>query len=421
MKIIHNPNENGLNVHERSSRIGGNDAHVSCRSIVYLHDCDFADPLRLGRARIRDPRHPSRHWIVQAGGLIKVTVVALALLPGVLFAMPASAFTGVLFDSINATAGTSSDYGVVGRSQENCNDGQGSIQRDYGYSFNYSSSSNVVIAKVEILFGLSSSSTKYTSRLSWRSSLGQTGYGYAIGDTTTTYTMVPAAYGNDITFTFSPSLGWADNWLYGVTGRSAYTTAFPEISNQKRICNSNGYVLGVVARSQFGVPPIRMTGAYFGQNSAESEQGSGNASTVPTSTYDGAFSSSVPGFNWGSTTGSATTTGTLVAHLNSMLGSSTSSFPMCVVYPWFVLSDMVEGQTLATQTAQTIVIQGAGIVPTSTFDLAGFNDVAAKTGFKNPFEMLLGFLEPLAWLSLGVSIFIDLFGNKGTSDPSSQN
>jgi len=149
--------------------------------------------------------------------------------------------------------------------------------------------------------------------------------------------------------------------------------------------------------------------AVIGQR-AEGRTQYGNI-PIPTSTYVGTVSSSgslLPNFSWGSATGTATSSGTYATHLDKYFSVATSTFPMCFVYPWFALIDLLEGQTLVNQTAQSIKI-GGGMMATTTFTLESFPSTATKIGFKSIIDQILAVFIPLMWLAFGLFVFVDLF------------
>jgi len=408
MDITHNTTPHGHNVHDRCGRFWRNDADLVGRRPLYVHYRDLACPARSGGARIHYLGDPSRASVVPRRAQLGQLVALLAtFLFGMSFAFQAHAATGIMFDTINETAGTSSSYGVAGIISQDCGTGI-TQQRPYGYQFEYATTSNVVIAELVAKFNGSVTST---SNLSWKNTDGQTGYGQAIPDTTTTYTLIPAANGNDITFTWSTVAPWPDNLSDGFTGVSAYTSLYPEISNQVLRCTTNGYISNVLPRNQFGVPPIQLIGVYNGSQTPE-QQAADPGAQVPTSTWDGTFGGSIPGIGFENATGSYSASGTYATHINSMVGNATTTFPMCFAYPWFVFLDTIQAQTLHSQIAQKLTITGAGIVPTSTFTLEQFPDVAAKIGFQDPYNQLIAFGESMLWLAFGLIVFLQIFAPK---------
>jgi len=138
---------------------------------------------------------------------------------------------------------------------------------------------------------------------------------------------------------------------------------------------------------------------------------------VPTSTYvetPTSAGSQIMDIGWGSVTGTVTSTGTYARHLDDFFDVATSTFPMCFVYPWFALIDLLEGQTLVNQTAQSITISG-GMVPTTTFSLQSFPTTAAAIGLRPVIDTILAFLIPILWLAFGLFVFVDLFAPKTDS------
>jgi len=133
-------------------------------------------------------------------------------------------------------------------------------------------------------------------------------------------------------------------------------------------------------------------------------------SLVPTSTSANTYTSFIPsvGFS-GSYTASSTRS--MQNKVDTFLGSSTGTFPMCIVYPWFTLIDVFQANT-SSGTSQSITINAAGIIPTSTWSLSSLPTFIASVGAKTFIDDTVRFIEPLLWLSLGLFIFVDLFGHK---------
>lgn len=130
----------------------------------------------------------------------------------------------------------------------------------------------------------------------------------------------------------------------------------------------------------------------------------------PGSLESGALNGYVPGTFW--TLDATTTISTQFQDkANSFLGAATGTFPMCLTYPWFSLIDFFVGNTTGTAT-QSLTIAGAGIIPTTTLSLAEFPDVLADTAAKPVLDPIIAGLQALAWLSLGLYIFTDVFGKK---------
>lgn len=146
----------------------------------------------------------------------------------------------------------------------------------------------------------------------------------------------------------------------------------------------------------------------------------GNAHATPmvTSTWTDSYgmATSMPAIGWGSGTGTYDPTGTFAAHLNNMAGVATNTFPICLVYPTFKIIDLVEAATLGAPVAQTLEIK-VGQGATTTFSLAGAPAVFAAMGLQIVWDMLWDFLEAIAWLTFGLAVLNDLFGNnKNTND-----
>jgi len=141
----------------------------------------------------------------------------------------------------------------------------------------------------------------------------------------------------------------------------------------------------------------------------------GTDTPIPTSTYDNTFADAIPDLSWGSSTNALTTSTFYGTKINNMFGSATNTFPLCMVPPWFALLDSLSGAT-ATNTPQTLVLGGAGIVPTTTFSLEQMPTVLANVGAKTAIETFTTFIKGLLWLAFGLYVFMDIFKPKAKND-----
>jgi hypothetical protein len=126
----------------------------------------------------------------------------------------------------------------------------------------------------------------------------------------------------------------------------------------------------------------------------------------PTSTYTGNFSQYLPSIGYGSDVNRASSTA-WTGHLNSMLGTATSTFPLCFVSPLFSLFDSFQG-SMATGTSETIIISG-GMFPTSTISMEGVNPVLARMGIADYANTIFPVVEGVLWLYFGWVVFTRIF------------
>jgi len=129
---------------------------------------------------------------------------------------------------------------------------------------------------------------------------------------------------------------------------------------------------------------------------------------VPTSTYDGTFSGTAGSIGFGTSTVSLSD-GIYSAKFQSMFGAATGTFPLCLVSPWIAFMDVLQGFTSVPQTANSMQINGLMGAPTTTLSLGSASTTFAQIGLKPILDLLIPFLEAMAWLSLGYFIFADLF------------
>lgn len=153
-------------------------------------------------------------------------------------------------------------------------------------------------------------------------------------------------------------------------------------------------------------------GAPIGGTDFESPIATSTNPELPTSTYGGEYESDVPSIGF-SDNGTMVESSELQDKMSLMIGGATSSFPLCVAYPWFQLLDFTIGNT-ATNTVTSISVAGGGIIPTTTISLNGTDEVLADIGAKSAIETIVQFMQALAWLGFGYYIYQDLFGAKKT-------
>jgi len=140
-----------------------------------------------------------------------------------------------------------------------------------------------------------------------------------------------------------------------------------------------------------------------------------NPVDVPTSTYDGTYSDLLPGIGFG--TGTAVLpSGIYSAKFSNMFGSATGTFPLCMVAPWIAFLDVFQGFTQVQQSATTIVLTSPLGGDTIVLSLASASSTFAAIGLKNVLDLLLPFLEGLAWLTFGVVVFRRIFMNESESN-----
>ncbi len=135
------------------------------------------------------------------------------------------------------------------------------------------------------------------------------------------------------------------------------------------------------------------------------------APPAATNTYTEFF----PTFTWGqsTSTGNGTATTTYESLLNTILGSATSSFPMCLINPWISLLDTFRGLSDGNLGQQTLVVgtKMGGENLTLNIDLGSVTNTTegATSSFLTIIEMATAFFISMGWATFGVMVFVDLF------------
>lgn len=391
----------GHNLHECRHLVFHDDADVARRCVVHVsnrHTADSSGSCSPGIRHLGGPARSSRLSRSAAG--VKIGTGIAGALFGVLFAFQAHA--ALLYD--NTAAGTTCTGCTVVSYAPN----QTSCYEDNHLLVTFSPTVSFRVEKIEMAMFSGEAVSLYIDVENhlgqWKTlQVGPMDQNYATYESGTSTAPQVILYANQLAeLSYSVFPGYTTtsdaNTHFGQELGIISDTTVYQIDN----CNTN------TLSEVYGSPKMKIWGTLLDE---ESTNAPGTEVPLPTSTYDGTYASSIPMISWSSSSNVLTTSTFFGTKINNMMGNATNTFPLCLVPPWFRLIDILAGAT-ATNTAQTLIIQSAGIVPTSTISLQQFPTVLAMTGANNALTTLIAFGKMLAWSLFGLYVFTDIFKPK---------
>jgi len=410
MSIILNKQQNGHNVHGSRHRVRNDDVDKLGWSILHVHRGDFADLARACRALVRrvgDSQNLRTHASWRTSLNKKALFGFLAI--GVLFCLPANAAPqagGIVQNGVHRVDGTPNftHENVVWKWIPTVDTKFCSFQFKAQIVGTWVGSNADADLHVEV--GSGGDVGDHPSAASWTLNFAySTSSPYVQGDLLTQNLgfciNANAGVAQWLRFTVDPvtpsgnyiNLSYSDTDTYGSTTVFTANT----VTHFYNATTKHPY-------GGFGGTVDISDGDFTGGTYATSI-----TAVIPTGSLEsGALDGYIAGTVW--TVSATNTTSTVFQDkVNSFLGNSTGTFPMCIAYPWFTLVDFFVGNTTGTS-AQSLTITGAGIVPTSTFSLSSFPDVLADINAKPVLDPLIVLVQSLAWLGFGLFIFRDIFG-----------
>jgi len=424
MNVTLNTKKHGHNVHDKRGGVGDNDADLACRRAVLVHRRDHPDFARAGRGWLRGLGHPAHSSDVPLRSqIVQLASLCTAVLLGLSFAFPTFGASPTLIMSSTSTIDAIPLVSVASRYNETT-----SAPCTYAKMvWSWTATEDSFITKLTI--------NAKTSPASGNDPFSVDAYLFAWTQTMHDVNAVPIiVYADNYTqwtgtptttsFTFSSPIltALAGQKLYFEVGPSL---EIPQYEGGGGPFSSNAIVVDRASSTHSNAsttdsiflghpnecttpntdPFFKPAFALYGYVLAGAEP---PGSSVPTSTYDGTYSEFLPTI--GFTTSSPNLPGGIfTGKINNMFGAAAVTFPLCVVTPWIAFMDVLQGFTSVPQTANSMQINGLMGAPTTTLSLGSASTTFAQIGLKPILDLLIPFLEAMAWLSLGYFIFADLF------------
>jgi len=387
----------GHYVHGCSNYVRYFNAYRFGRGIVHVHHDDTASLVGSDDDRFRRLGHPQDFPLRQGNPLaqFKIGFIAASLFLGMLFAQKANAS---VFNNLNLTT-TNNQFCQLGYT-----DSSGNTSCEFTFA---SSTLQLELTDVSFIGANATYDTNTVQRLTVTTDKGTwvsttTAGGYSSLETTKFDFPYPhpwATPGSDWEFNLSLDVSTTTLFQYFWAVTSTSDAHFPEVTQKQSIAGDYSLLPKV--------PQIDLNSSGLG--GMKNYQATIVSQLPPESTYTGNFSQLLTSFDFGSPTSSEYAQGQFLGHITEMLGTSTTTFPVCTVWPLFTLLDELQGLTTATNTAQYMVISGGLVTTDTVISLEAVSTTFATTGFRNIYDIFVPFLETVAWMYFGFMVYKAIF------------